>query len=561
MTKSKRAGSGPQRRSLAVGIPPTGGWKETFLQYAGIPRVRLASIKEGLEQGIRVFLWNREDPFFGERQGEKIVVITENGFLKGLLKLTSLENRSSCFTVDQGPFSERSFYVHAPCETLPGLSNGQGACCDSEGRRIEHSGITLHEWNQVLFVSLPWNLLDVQMGAHWEFRPFYSPFVRKHFAETGPFVDFGALRRLFLALVLHGFRHLGLPLVRRQYPFSGQPAFCFRVDADGFSRDSTDSVLRISKAIGGAPFTWFIDVQGWGRNIRHVRDLIENRQEVELHCYHHMTYRREKVNRVNLKMGMRGLGRHGIRPAGVGSPYGFWFEGYQEAVRKLGFTYSSEFAFNCDDVPSFPYNDSRYPLQVPVHVGSIGVFEKIRFSPEEMFVHLQGSIEKAVQDCGCALLCDHPLGRIERCEREFIELLQALVKKGYRPIPVSEYAKQARQFLLHDFQAFLVDRSVFIEPSWPGSPRFEIFPPEGKAVQAGNRFDAVFGDSLNQARDEYVCPARPEFDRFLTEHDKDQRLTNLTLSQWYRGLTRHHLSRVRRELKGFLRRAVHSDVT
>ncbi len=555
MTKNEISGPPSEKRSLAVGVPPTGGWKETFLQYAGIPRVRLASIKEGLEQGIRLFLWNREDPFFDQRQSEKVVVITENGFLRKLLNLNRLEDRSAYFTVDEGPFSERSFYVHAPCETLPGLANGQGACRNPEGRRIEHSGITLHERNQVLFISLPWNLLDLEMGARWEFRPFYSPFAGKHFAETGPSIDFGALRRLFLALILHGFGHLGLPLVRLQYPFSGRPAFCFRVDADGFSRESTDSVLRISKAIRGAPFTWFIDVQGWGRNIRHVRDLIENGQEVELHCYHHMTYKRENVNRVNLKMGIRGLGRHGIRPRGVGSPYGFWFKGYQEAVRKLGFTYSSEFAFNCDDVPSFPYNDSQYPLQVPVHVGSIGVFEKIRFSLEEMFVHLQGTIEKAIQDCGCALLCDHPLGRVERYEDEFIALVQDLVNKGYRCIPVSEYAEQARQFLLHEFQAFLVDRSVFIEPPCLGSPRFEIFPPEGKAIQEGNRFDAVFRDALDQPRDEFVCPPGPEFERFLTEHDKDQRLTNLTLFQWYRGLVRHHLSRARRELKGFLRGA------
>lgn len=554
MTKADRDRLQAPRRSLAVGVPPTGGWKETFLHYAGIPRVRLASIQEGLEQGIRVFLWNREDPFFEESEGERVVIITENGFLKRLLNLNSLQNRSYCFTVDEGPFSKRSFYIHAPCETLPGLADGQGTCCDSEARRIEHSGVTLHERKQVLFLSLPWNLFDVEMGAHWEFRPFYSPYVGKHFAETGPSVDFGALRRLFLALMLHGFRHLGLPLVRLRYPFCGQPAFCFRVDADGFSRESTDSVLRISRAIGGAPFTWFIDVQGWGRNIRHIRDLIENGQEVELHCYHHMTYKRENVNRVNLKMGIRGLGRLGIRPTGVGSPYGFWFEGYQEAVRKLGFAYSSEFAFNCDDVPSFPYNDSQYPLQVPVHVGSIGVFEKIRFSQEEMFVHLRGTIEKAIQDSGCALLCDHPLGRIERYEGEFIVLLQDLVKKGYRCIPVSEYAEQARRFLLHDFQAFLVDGSVFIEPQTSGCPAFEVFPPAGQAVQAGNGFDVVFRDALHPPRDQFVCPPMPEFETFLTAHDKDQRLTNLNLSQWYRGLARHHLHSTRREVNRFFRR-------
>ncbi len=362
-----------------MGIPPTGGWKETFVQYSGIPRIKLSCIQEGVEKGIRVFLWNQEDLFFGRTDRENIVVITENGFLKKLLNLEGTEKNSYSFRVASGPFSERSFYIHIPCEILSNLSSGPGTCHDSEERGIENSGIILHEWKHILFVSVPWNLLDVEMGARGEFRPFYSPFAGKHFAETGPAIDFGALRRLFQELVLHAFRHIGLPLVKLRHPFLEKPAFSFRIDADGFSRESTDSVLRIAKGIGNAPFSWFIDVQGWGKNIRRVKDLIACHQEVELHCYHHMTYKRESVNRVNLKRGVRKLKRHGIRPRGVGSPYGFWFQGYQEAVRKFGFEYSSELAFNSDDVPSFPYNDGTYPLQIPVHVGSIGVFEKVPF--------------------------------------------------------------------------------------------------------------------------------------------------------------------------------------
>ncbi len=554
MTRTGNDASGRARRSLAVGIPPTGGWKETFLQYSGIPRVKVSSIQEGVEQGVRVFLWNQDDPYFGRQDAEQIAIITENGFLKRLLNLdSSTEKPCHSFRVSKGRFSERSFYIHVPCETLPHLPSGPGTCLDSEGQPIENSGITLHSGENTLFVSVPWNLLDQEMGARWEFRPFYSPFTGKHFAETGPVMDFGSLRRLFMELVLHAFKHLGLPMVKLRHPFSGKPSFSFRIDADGFSHESTESVLRISQRIGNAPFSWFMDVQGWGRNILRVKDLTSRNQEVELHCYHHMTYKRENVNRANLNRGVRILKKHGIRPKGVGSPYGFWFQGYQEAIRKAGFDYSSEFAFNSDDVPCFPYNDSTYPLQVPVHVGSIGVFEKAGFSPEDMFTHLRGTVDKAIRDCGCALLCDHPIGRVERYENEFVELLEDLVDRGFRCVPVAEYAEKARAFLLQEFQPIVVDRTVSIEGSYDDSCNFELIQPEGVD------FDAVDGpvcenrETLEQAEDEYRSPPMPEFDSFLREHGKDESLTNLTLMQWYRGLARYHISRLRREAKRRLR--------
>ncbi len=553
MGKTGDEAVGASRRSLAVGIQPTGGWKETFLQYAGIPRATVSTIREGVDQGIRVFLWNRDDPFFGNPDGERIAVITEHGFLKRVFRLESTEKPCHSFRIRKGPFSERSFYVHVPCETLPQLPDGPGACLDLEGREIGNSGIRLHPWENTLFVSVPWNLLDHSMGASWEFRPFYSPFAGRHFAETGPVVDFGALRRLFEELVLYAFRHLGLPLVKLQYPFSRNPAFSFRIDADGFTRESTESVLRISKSIGSAPFSWFMDVQGWGGNIRLVRDLIANRQEVELHCYHHMTYRREDVNRANLNRGTRILKKEGVRPRGVGSPYGFWFEGYQEAIRKAGFEYSSEFAFNSDDVPCFPYNDSTYPLQVPVHAGSVGVFEKAGFSRRDMFTHLSGTVEKAIKDCGCALLCDHPIGRVEKYEPDFIELLGGLVERGFRCVPVSEVAEHARRFLLQEFRAYSINGTVVVEGLSGGFGSCDVIQPEGGDLRVADGSDAALLDRMEQAVDAYCPPPGGEFQTFLAEHDKDQTLTHLSLVQWYRGLARYHRDRLRRKARGMFR--------
>jgi hypothetical protein len=237
----------------------------------------------------------------------------------------------------------------------------------------------------------------------------------------------------------------------------------------------------------------------------------------------------------------------------VGSPYSFWYEGYQEAIRKLGFEYSSEYAFNSDDVPCFPYNDSTYPLQVPVHTGSIGAFEKAGFSGKEMFTSLRATMEGAIQDCGCALICDHPVGRIERYEEAFIDLFKTLMNSGCRCIRVSEYAEQARSFLLHEFYPYVVDRSIFVEESCPGSQRFDIFLPEEGGFQVSSPCDFAFRGGLPEVRDEFQCPPGPAFDTFLAEQAKDESLTNLALHQWYIGLARHNVRRAFGSVKRFFR--------
>jgi hypothetical protein len=162
-------------------------------------------------------------------------------------------------------------------------------------------------------------------------------------------------------------------------------------------------------------------------------------------------------------------------------------------------------------------------------------------------------VEKAIRDCGCAILCDHPLGRVEKYEGEFIELLKGLVQSGYRCVPISEYAEQVRSFLLEDFQPIAVDHTILMEGPDSGSGSFDVILPQGGTFEVKDQRNFVVREDLEQVGDEFQCPPRPEFDRFLSEHDKDQSLTHLTLSQWYRGLARFHLGRMRRKAKSIFR--------
>ncbi len=544
--KSLSTNSDATKRSLAIGIPATGGYKETMLTYSGLPKTIVPTVAEGIKQGLRVFVWNQDD-FLTTQNSDRIVVITSHGFLAKTLGLNIIRNQSYHFRVNQPPLSRRSFYVNIPCDTLPGQETVLGTCYDSGDQPIKDSGIIILESGNVLFISMPWDILDIHMGPLWERRPFYSSFVKKHFVETGPSIDFGAMRRLFTELILCAFRHLDLPLIRQRHPLQGRSTFCFKVDGDGFSKASTESVLRISKALGNKPFSWFIDVQGWGKNLSYIKLLMEEKQDIELHCYHHMTYQSKQVNLSNYRMGIRRLVKYCGRPPGVAAPFGFWFPGHQEAVKDLHFDFSSELGFNVDDLPSFPYNDPSYPLQIPQHAASIGIFEKCDFNREETFIHLKGVMEEAVRDRGWAIIYDHPLHRIERYEQEFITLFKSLLDNGFSYLNLTDYAGIARAFLLHEFHPFIHNDTLHIEETNPGAYSFEVFPGNGTRLLTGNH-DVVVGQ-LSQIEDEFIYPPSPVFDTIASMRVKNADLTALSLPGWHYALARVRIKQLLKTIK------------
>jgi hypothetical protein len=98
-----------------------------------------------------------------------------------------------------------------------------------------------------------------------------------------------------------------------------------------------------------------------------------------------------------------------------------------------------------------------------------------------------------------------------------------------------------------------VGSSVHIEGPSAGSCVLEIILPQGGSFEVKGAGGLSLRGDLELVGDAFPCPPMPEFDQFLDEHRKDESLTNLTLMQWYRGLARFHLARIRREAKRRLR--------
>jgi len=154
-----------------------------------------------------------------------------------------------------------------------------------------------------------------------------------------------------------------------------------------------------------------------------------------------MTYASREVNDINIRKALALMQRNGITPNAIVSPLGCNDKGFSEAIKEQAFEYSSEFGYAVDDLPSFPNNDSAYPLQVPVHPGCSGVFHKAGFTEAEQFEHLYEHARRQGDLDGICLLYDHPNGGLDAHEVQFVQLFDKVSLRGYKYLCMSDYCR------------------------------------------------------------------------------------------------------------------------
>lgn len=340
----------------------------------------------------------------------------------------------------EGALGRRCFLADVQCYGLPadaGEGERYGLLYDRANHPLSGTQVLLGQG----FASLPWDLDRLDFGQEPKRRPFYEPAVDKFFVEIGPCMEYGALRRLLIDILLRAYACLDLPFVVGNGIFREGEAPCFsvRIDADGYTKESTERVLSIAQN-AGCSFTWFLDMEGWKRGKTSIRRLAQEGQDIQLHCYHHMTYRREDTNQVNLRRALRRLKKLGIVPTGFVAPFGFYFPGLSDVLLKHGFLYSSEFAFNTDDRPCFPAGSGV--LQLPIHCGSVGTWMKYGFTEEEVFTCFAENVKRCCADGGMGVIYDHPVGRMANYAERFDDLLSQLKAQGYGYLNYTEYAKR-----------------------------------------------------------------------------------------------------------------------
>ena len=426
-------------RALAIGIDADSVYSAQILSQIGIPSVFMENLRDGIGSGARVFISKSAPTDDSETLSrQRVAVITHHGSLssRGQQK-ENVKTRSYYFRIgDNSPFTSRSFYANMPVWQTEGESFG--ACYDRNNNEIPNSGIEIIDSGERLIVSLPWDIGSYEQGVQWEHRPYFSPTARKHFVEVGPMLDSGAFRGLLLEILLYCFNWVGLPLVRVSPFYKNKRYFSFRIDADSFSQSSTEAGLRIAERTG-LRFVWFLDMGLWKNRRKWIAQLLEHNQDVQLHCFRHMTYASREVNDINIRKGLKAIRKSGITPNSIVSPMGYNYRGFSEAIKQYGFIFSSEFGYAVDDLPSRPWNDKNYPLQIPTHPACSGVFSQAGFSQDEQFSHFFDVVRERCNTDGICILYDHPINGLETHETQYIELFDQLTKNSCEYISMFDY--------------------------------------------------------------------------------------------------------------------------
>jgi len=440
---------------------------EKILNQEGLTFIHPPSLSEAYGNGARIFLLNQSLDESCLRFDAPCFFITQHNHLGNLLNIESARiDDAMMFSIPKNAiFSERSFYIDFPVYSLRAPTHGSHSSLKHSS--FAGSGIHITRIRNHWVASLPWNLTE------WKhemlYRPYYSHSSQKHFYEIGPRVDWAAFRRTLKEILLLACKKLKYSIYARKRLPKGKKFFSVRIDADGFSQKSTDACLRIANQ-KGLTFDWFIDVGSWSGNHSQVKKLSDHGQSIGLHDYYHMTYKKYRNNLWNMRKGSDLLTKAcGRTPTGIVSPFGYYFNSYQQAIKDLKFTFSSEFGYDTDNLPSHPHNNAQYPLQIPVHPGSIGTLQKAGFTDSEIIEHLY---ETALRQCsldGFVVLYDHPIGRLEHHSQAYSSMLEDLVSKGLNLATMTEIstfwnsASQAHPFEA-DEQTSYQDKFILPDP-------------------------------------------------------------------------------------------------
>jgi|GEM_PF-3180311 len=424
---------------IAVGIDSGSTYAAQICYQMGVSSAVVENMIAALKVGIRVFFSNDIlNNVLDVSSEERVAVITHHGALGSRSpEQENLKSRSYYFSLNEKcPYSSHHFYANLPVFHIK--TESFGCCYDRDNKKIPNSGIGIIQMDNLLIVSLPWDICSYEQGHKWEHRPYFSQSEKRHFVEVGPMLDTSAFRTLMLEILLHCFNWVGLPLVRVSPFYNNKRYFSFRIDADGFSESSTKAGLRIAEK-SGLQFSWFLDMGRWKNKNEWVVRLLKAKQDIQLHCFRHMTYASHEVNYINIRKGLNEMRKCGITPSAIVSPMGFNYRGFSEAIRRLRFAYSSEFGYAVDDLPSQPFNDKFYPLQIPVHPGCSGVFLQAGFSQQEQFNHYYNTVKNRCDTDGFCIFYDHPIGGLETYEEQYIDLFAQLKKNSYKYISMLDY--------------------------------------------------------------------------------------------------------------------------
>lgn len=303
--------------------------------------------------------------------------------------------------------------IYSKCE----ISNSSNEMSTGEVDACVYFG----EFSGGYLIALPFDAGEIVLDKRSEIKSFYSSTKRFPF-ECVSTISKGAVRRLVTKSIelLHHLR--GLPFVHRWYfPKDARSVFALRIDSDGAARSE---IKLLSDKLSSVTSTWFLDIKS---QQNHLNDYLSmTKDEIGIHCYNHKLYAKYSDIINDIKKAKDVLQQYIKNICGYTAPFGRWNDNLGKAVEEFGFKYSSEFSYDYDNIPSYPYIGSRFSkvLQMPVHPITIGNLRRLGFNEIEMKEYFRYVIKEKLSLSEALFFYHHPKNHCESVLEDLIHKIQ-----------------------------------------------------------------------------------------------------------------------------------------
>lgn len=250
--------------------------------------------------------------------------------------------------------------VFGSCHSVSdsGSLNGLVWFDPSPGRILAYVGLPVHRlWKEIKSLHRQFGSANDAVTAE-----------RTSALQSQPYLE------VILTLLRELHDDIELPLVHTWWhPDRDKQAATFRVDSDYGSGKSIKKVSGLAVR-SDIPITWFLHTAFQEDWMKTLINSIPLKDEISLHCYRHSEYKTVEQIRSDVIQGKEILKRNGIDPPGYAAPYGYWSNELADALKSFPFSYTSEFGYDYDSLPSVAVGSGI--LQLPIHPVSIGSFSR-----------------------------------------------------------------------------------------------------------------------------------------------------------------------------------------
>jgi hypothetical protein len=297
--------------------------------------------------------------------------------------------------------------------------------------------------------------------------------------------SFGSLRELVTTHLEFLHRKRNLPFVHKWYfPTNHRSIFTFRIDTDKGTQSQIEDIYELSEKYN-IPTTWFLDVKSHERWLAYFKKF--TLQEIGIHCYEHIVHNSKILNEENFLKAMSKLSSITAKIKGIAAPTGRWNSSLQSAFETLGFEYSSEFGYDYDNLPSYPWSNGRKStvMQIPIHPVCIGSMLRAKMTPPEMFNYFRNVIDQNLLIGEPICLYHHPT---HANNDVFEKVFQYISEKKIIPLSFTQYCAWWKTRLGDKFRVSYTMDEISFEASANPDVWCRIVMPDGKEsiVQRSN---------------------------------------------------------------------------